>query len=154
MKKRVKILISALMIVVLSMSLFISAYAAPNVESTSNAATASSEWTIYGRDGSTLKQFRVTSGVVIGPGSKDYQYSGQSPVSAAQAGLNLLKICYPLSYSDLAVDGDFGGASTQATKDFQLYVHNNIDSSVMDDGWIGSLTWPHLADCSRIAFYW
>lgn len=154
MKTSIKIFTSILLIAVLSMALFVSASAEPYTEPAYNAAAVDSLLTIYGADGKDLFQYTLDSSITIGPGSTDSGNTRYGPVSAAQGGLNMLLRCYPVNYSTLAVDGSFGSATTSATKDFQTYVHNNLDNNVKSDGWIGPLTWPYLASCSKVAFDW
>ena len=154
MKNTIKMLTALMLVTILSMSLIASASAAPNTQMARNVAEADDYWTIYGEVGNYRRVYRVYSDVEIGPGSYDSEFTGQSPVSAAQAGLNMIKYATSLEYAKLDVDGKFGPATTSATKEFQNYVYDNDGVDVNANGWIGSKTWPYLASYSYAGYIW
>lgn len=93
--------------------------------------------------------YRVDGNVVVGPGSTDSQFTGQMPVSAVQAGLNVSKIVTDLSYADLTVDGIYGEMTASAVRAFQTYARNHGYSNIVSDGWVGPNTWPALEHYSK-----
>ena len=154
MKNTLKMITVLMLTVILCVSLISSASAAPNTQMARNVAAENDCWVIYGEVGDSRRIYYVRSDVQVGPGSYDSDFSGQSPVSAAQAGLNMIRNGFFVSYAKLDVDGKFGPATKSATIEFQNYVKNNDGVDVNANGWIGPKTWPFLESYSYAEFSW